>query len=158
MDPWVRSCRAWRHPRLAWQVLHSLRVAGLQKAGAGFVCNEAVCTVHSMSAMLPSQPPLCLGDGRLALFSPYSQMASAWHTGLNSLGLWVFTDAPARKVPRLLQDVLCSAPSCPPDHSCRQPEPHSSCLSHSSRPQAAVPPAWPREKPLPISSCCPFTL
>ena len=58
---------------------------------------------------------------------------SAWHAGQSPLRLWASTCVPAWKVPRLFQDVLCSVSSCSPNHSCRQPVPHPSCLSHCPR-------------------------
>lgn len=79
---------------------------------------------------------------------------SAWQASQNSPGPWACACAPDWKVPQAAPGCPLRAPSCPPYHSCRRPERHSSCLSHGPRPLAAFPSAWPRGQPPSIPPCC----
>lgn len=130
------------------RVRHSSQAAGLRKVGgaSGSVAKLDLSHVSFPISTAPWWWRVCSST----LLSLPTFEDSAWHAGQNPLGLWVSIYAPPRKVPGLIQDVLSSAPSCPPYRSCRQHEPHSSCLSHCSRPQAAFPSAWHWDQPLSI--------
>ena len=128
--------------------------AGRQEA-AGSVTKLSAQRTGPQLCFAPSLHRALVMEGYIStLFPSFAFQDSAWHGGWNSFRPWVSAWAPMWKVAGLLQDVLRCAPSCPPYHSCRQPEPHSSCLSHCPGSQAAFPPAWPRGQPLSIPSCC----
>lgn len=157
MNPRVRRCRAGGHPRAGWEgsgAAQELRPGRRSQRD----CKEAVGTAHGASATIPSFRPLHLGDGRWShlhsssLARPPGLCLARWpeFSGARGLCLWLLIG----RSPRLLQDVPCCAPSCPPYHSCRRPGQHSSCLSHGPRPRAAFPPAWPRDQPPSIPPCC----
>lgn len=127
------------HPRLAWKGINSW-AAGPQKAGARWGGHKTVGVAQWMLAMPPPQT-YCgsVMDGwhfPSFLLAHPQELCAVCRPGFSqAVG---FHMCSCMEVPWLLQDVLCRAPSCPPYRSCRQPEPHSSCLSHCPRPQAAL--------------------